>query len=88
MTGLVTCAAAALSIIHLTGLPFASLTIEAGTVPGSGVVSRIICAISAFPAPHATKQALLAAFTTGREKVIRSGGGFGESEIGRIHLAS
>jgi hypothetical protein len=33
----------------------------------------------------AVKHFIFAAFTTGRENVIRSGGGFGESIIGNIH---
>jgi hypothetical protein len=35
--------------------------------------------------PVATKHFCLAAFTTGSEKVMRSGGGLGESAMGRIH---
>jgi hypothetical protein len=41
--------------------------------------------IPTFPSPMAVKHFVLAAFTTGKENVMRSGGGFGESIIGNIH---
>jgi len=44
----------------------------------------IVAAISALPSPMAVKHFFFAAFTTGIENVIRSGGGFGESEMGNI----
>eukprot|EP00982_Pelagococcus_subviridis_P006396 30087-Pelagococcus_subviridis.AAC.34 len=44
----------------------------------------IFAAISAFPSPTAVKHFVFAALTTGKENVMRSGGGFGESAMGRI----
>jgi hypothetical protein len=46
--------------------------------------SRTLCTISALPSPSATNTTCLAALTTGRVKVMRSGGGLGESFTGRI----
>ena len=43
----------------------------------------IFAAISAFPSPTAVKHFVFAALTTGKENVMRSGGGFGESANGQ-----
>jgi hypothetical protein len=61
------------------------VTKAAGTEPSCGASSNIRAVISAFPAPEATKTFARAAFTKGKENVTRSGGGFGESAIGKIH---
>eukprot|EP00971_Amphidinium_carterae_P017034 336103-Amphidinium_carterae.1 len=40
---------------------------------------------SCLPSPVPTSKTWLAACTTGREKLMRSGGGFGESQMGSTH---
>ena len=62
------------------------VTREAGTneSPLDELFLMMVAAISALPSPTAVKHFDFAAFTTGRENVIRSGGGLGESEIGNI----
>ena len=65
--------------------PFTS---AAGTDPSRGASFNIFAVISAFPDPMATKIFSLAALTTGKENVTRSGGGFGESAMGKIHPSS
>ncbi len=44
--------------------------------------------ISALPSPRATKTTSFAALSTGSVKVMRSGGGFGESEMGTTQPCS
>ena len=67
----------------------ASLTIAAGIDPSVLFASSKMCfAISAFPSPTAANTFRFAIFTTGIENVMRSGGGFGESAMGKIHRAS
>ena len=77
-------AAASSSTIQRT-FPFTS---AAGTDPSRGASFNIFAVISAFPDPMATKIFYLAALTTGKENVTRSGGGFGESAMGKIHPSS
>jgi hypothetical protein len=52
--------------------------------PLDELFAMMVAAISALPSPTAVKHLDLAAFTTGKENVIRSGGGFGESVMGNI----
>ncbi len=49
--------------------------------PRKSRTSSTRCTISALPSPSATKTISLAALTTGMLKVMRSGGGLGESAI-------
>jgi hypothetical protein len=58
-----------------------------GSSPSGSSSPNTLASTSAFPAPFATKVTFAAACTTGMVKVIRSGGGFGESVMGAIHLS-
>ena len=50
------------------------------------LIGEQTCIISAFDAPHETKTAHRELFITGNVRVIRSGGGLGESLIAATHL--